>query len=375
MNNIINRIKIIAGIFLACLYGCGQKQGYILTGELSGAPENQVIELIPGATHKNEKPEAETTVKNGVFVFAGNTEIPKLYYLKLKDFSGIYSVFIENGKINLTGKVELTDNEGQKFAVFKDVNVTGSESHNLYKEKKEYSKFLDAEYRKLNDIRQKTDKTKEDSLNLAKMEKDFFHTVEQMSTKAILDNKDTWWGPFLMLDIMNRFSEAQQSWFTEFSPEAQNSYYGQIVKRELFPKSFVGSPVPEFSVTKEGKDFAFADLAKGKKLVLIDFWASWCAPCRKEIPELKKIYEEFSSKGFEIISISIDDNKESWQNAVEKEQMSWPNFLDETKTAKELFNVRAIPATFLVDESGKIILENFRSNTLREKLGELGSGN
>jgi thiol-disulfide isomerase/thioredoxin len=381
-------MKKIAVIIISLLWVNGLFAQYTFTGKLTGLSEDDVIELVPGATHKDEKPEASATVKDQTFVFKGNLKEPRLYYIRIKDTSGGQAVFLENGQIQLTGEVGFSDRNGQKVSDFKNVTITGSKSNALYAEKKAYKQQLNKEYseyqknnevigKQISEARGAKDQAKIDSLSnteaglkLSSDEKTFFQHVEAASKKAVFDDKDSWWGPFLMLDILGWYTEEYQPWFDEFSPEAQNSYYGQILKRELFPKKFTGE-TPLFTVNNGEKDVSFADLAKGKKIIVIDFWASWCGPCRKEIPELKKIYEKFSSKGFEIISISIDDNKSAWQKAMEQEKMKWPNFLDEKKTIREKFNIRAIPATFMVDETGKIILENFRSAELAQKLEAL----
>ncbi|GHT59454.1 thiol:disulfide interchange protein [Bacteroidia bacterium] len=379
--------KIAVSIIFFCFTNALFAQ-YTFTGKLSGLSDDDVIELIPGATHKDEKAEAVATVKNQTFVFKGNLKEPRLYYLRIKGATGSYSLFLENGQIQLTGDVEFSDRNGQKSVNFKNISVAGSELNTIYAEKFAYKQLLNKEYseirkkhevisRQISEARGAKDQAKVDSLSnteaglkLDSDEKSFFQRVESYSKKAIFDDKNSWWGPFLMLDIMGWYTEQNQPWFDEFSPEAQQSYYGQILKRELFPKKFTGE-TPSFTVNNGETDLSFADLAKGKKIIVIDFWASWCGPCRKEIPELKKIYENFSSKGFEIVSISIDDNKSAWQKALSQEKMNWPNFLDETKAIREQFNIRSIPATFMVNETGKIIMENFRSNELSQKLGEL----
>ena len=110
---------------------------------------------------------------------------------------------------------------------------------------------------------------------------------------------------------------------------------------------------------------------KGKKVYIVDFWASWCVPCRKEIPNLKAIYERFSGKGLEIVSISIDKNDSAWRKAVTAENLTWPNGIDK-QGIKDMFNVNAIPAIFIVDgKTGRILAENIRGEQLANKLAEM----
>lgn len=119
----------------------------------------------------------------------------------------------------------------------------------------------------------------------------------------------------------------------------------------------IGSQVPEFTLMDmEGNPVSFSSLSK--KMLLIDFWASWCGPCRQAHPGLRKVYAEWRDKGFEILSISLDKSRESWIKAIGTDQMTWTNVLDQRGFSGEvaiLFHVTAIPSNFLVDENGRII--------------------
>jgi thiol-disulfide isomerase/thioredoxin len=267
--------------------------------------------------------------------------------------------------------------------------VKGSKSHDLYLQKVSPKKRLDSLYHAYHEnnkeiseaIRQaRVAKNKEllDSLNqtdaskkLDADEKNFFETVEKIMKGIIMDNKDSWWGPMLMLDVMSYYTEKDQPWYEEFSQEAKDSYYGKILKKELFPEGFVGKAMPTFTLTgKDNKDVTVGEISKNKKYILIDFWASWCSPCRKEIPNLKKLYKKYASKGFEIISISTDKKEADWEKALKEEKLTWPNFLD-TKSAGKAFNVKSIPAMFLVDDKGIVLAEKIRGEALEKKLEEL----
>ena len=107
--------------------------------------------------------------------------------------------------------------------------------------------------------------------------------------------------------------------------------------------------------------------------MLVDFWASWCGPCRREIPNVKRQYELYKDKGFEVISISIDKSEAAWRKAVEEEKLQWPNFIDKTNVAKT-YSVRSIPSMFLIDTATMDIIasgEAARGEQLAKKLAEL----
>ncbi|MGM9773856.1 MAG: TlpA family protein disulfide reductase [Candidatus Egerieousia sp.] len=152
----------------------------------------------------------------------------------------------------------------------------------------------------------------------------------------------------------------------------RNSFYGQLLTNQITPKGLTGTAAADFDIIgADGKRTKLSKAVKGKKAYIIDFWASWCAPCRKEIPNLKAIYERFRNKGLEIISISIDKNDAAWKKALAEEKLAWPNGIDKTGI-NDTFNVKAIPAIFIVDgKTNTIVAEKMRGEQLADKIAEM----
>jgi peroxiredoxin len=163
--------------------------------------------------------------------------------------------------------------------------------------------------------------------------------------------------------------------FARFEKEFPNAYGVQKLKPTL-PKGppSVGDLAPDIALkTKEGKVIKLSDL-RGQ-IVLLDFWASWCGPCRMENPNVVKVYNEFQSKGFTVYSVSIDSDMNKWVEAVAKDGLIWANHVSELKgwqtDAIQSYQVKGIPATFLIDQNGYIVATNLRGDALKNKLVEL----
>jgi thiol-disulfide isomerase/thioredoxin len=128
-------------------------------------------------------------------------------------------------------------------------------------------------------------------------------------------------------------------------------------------------------VNPEGKIISLSSLQG--KVVLIDFWASWCAPCRKEMPNVVKLYNQYKDKGFTVYSVSLDEDPKAWKEAIKADGMTWPNHVSDLSGWKspmpQLYGFQGIPYTVLVDKDGKILETGLRGKSLEQKLKELFS--
>ena len=162
---------------------------------------------------------------------------------------------------------------------------------------------------------------------------------------------------------------------SDFNKFAANKIKAFINKNEANSAFDIGQIAPDFSApSPEGDIIKLSDI-KGE-ITLIDFWASWCKPCRIENPNVVKVYEKYHDKGLEIISVSLDkpDKKDAWIKAIEDDNLQWhhvSNLKYWNDPVAQMYQVRSIPATFLLDAEGKIIAKKLRGAALENKIAEL----
>jgi len=174
--------------------------------------------------------------------------------------------------------------------------------------------------------------------------------------------------------VKNRDLEEVEKMYESLTPRIKNAYLGRKLKTSIdnIKKTAIGNVAPDFTLqAPDGQNISLSDY-RGK-IVLLDFWASWCGPCLREVPNVKKVYDKFHDKGFEILSVSLDDKKDNWVNAIEKNDLNWGHVSSlkgwDCPVAK-LYNVSGVPAMLLIDKEGKIVATKLRGDLLMEKVAE-----
>lgn len=377
-------------ILLSSFFGQESKP-FKIEASLSGLEDGTLIELVPGGTHSRESAIATSELKMGKVVFTSTVESPRCFYLKVKNSYGVLAVMVDSGdQVIVAAKVSKKERENDIVYNFENVKISGSKLQEEYTAKIAPREELNIQYdemhqkhaaisQKISDARGAKNKAAMDSLmqtaeykSLSQDEGDFFKRVEASAEKMITENKDTWWGPFLMLYQYSYFTKDQRPVYDLFSEAAKESFYGKKVFEELYPVDLAGSKIPDFTLTdRDGIKKTSMEVIKGNKYVLIDFWASWCSPCRKEIPNLKALYAKYHDKGLQIISISTDRKAADWEKALAAEKLPWINYRDVDESISAIFKVNSIPAIFLVDGNGVLVDDGLRGESLASKLEEL----
>ena len=183
--------------------------------------------------------------------------------------------------------------------------------------------------------------------------------------------------------MINRLAseEQAQSAYREFgalfsrSDDRELARYGQKIEKGTKPPNLVGKPLELAGTLADGTPLDWN--AYRGKIVLVDFWATWCGPCRAELPNVTEAYEAYHARGFEVLGVSLDQDRTAMEDFVREEQILWPNLFNEGEAGgwkhplAVKFQIQAIPATFLVDREGKVIAENVRGPQLAQQLAAL----
>jgi thiol-disulfide isomerase/thioredoxin len=216
-----------------------------------------------------------------------------------------------------------------------------------------------------------------ETLLLMKQEEKKLQESDLAFRKKIALNSNSIVGALSLSDLINNKklnNEEIKSIYDSFSDEVKDHTFGRTINETIakMTKTDVGATALPFEAPTPEGEMLSLDKAMGK-LTLIDFWASWCKPCRMENPNVVSVYNEYKDKGFNIISVSLDKNKSSWERAIEQDNMDWyhvSNLKYWSEPIAKDWGVRSIPATFLIDEKGIILAKNLRGSALRKKVDE-----
>ncbi len=313
--------------------------------------------------------------ENGNFEFTNYTPKIGFYRIKTNDKNFAMLVLDSTDKVTITGSVKDLGN------TFK---VEGSPETTIFIEYNNLSKSRDIKLDSLNKEFQllmetnKMDSKRMDSLS-AIFEGPYNSIINQTNTLMVdkISKNTNMYSSIMAIQALDpdKYSDLYKSLDAGLSKKFPNDknviMFHEVVERML--STNVGQFAPEISLpSPDGKEIALSSL-KGK-LVLIDFWASWCGPCRKEMPNVVKIYSKFKNKGFEIYGVSLDQDKEKWMEAITKDGINWPQVSDLKywdNVAARIYNVQGIPYTVLIDKDGKIIAKNLRGQELEKKIAEV----
>lgn len=377
----MKKITLLLSIIAIVFASCKDKNAYTINGNFNATTLDGKIVYLQAIDNFEEMAPTildSTTIKDGKFQFKGVAgEKPAIRFIsvgKLTEMDTpnpeqvtVATFILEPGTIDiLLNKTTLEIKGTPLNDEFNKVHALSNQMVSLYKEISDAGGLanvpVDAQGL---DARARMDKLMKEMQDI-----NYKFTKENMSNPV---------GEFIFLSSINSFDEDQ---IKELVALGDSSFQNKPEIKDLIGEfelqakrdsEVLNQPYKDVKLTdQQGKTVALSSfIGKGKKIVLLDFWASWCGPCIQEMPNLSQAYGIYKNKGFDIIGISLDDDKAAWESAIKANYMTWPQLIDANKSAATLYGISSIPYTLLLDENGTIIAMNLRGNALEKKLAEL----
>lgn len=342
--------------------------GFTLSGKLEGLTDGKAYLLAFNPVANGTIPIDTADVKGGEFSFSGKLAYPEQTFIAQDPAKPVAQLVLENAAVRIEGKA----------GDFASMKVTGSKSHDEFfqvantvngvqTQLNALMQSLNAEFQQNGGKLSDKSAVRLDSFLVAKrnIALNYLKTNPKSQIKSLvaaafyIPNPNQEAPEYTVADkkeVLATLSEAEK-----------NDKYGKMVMNFF---KWLGEPAPDF--TQNDPNDKPISLASYKgKYVLVDFWASWCKPCRAENPNVVKAYNQYKNKKFDILGVSLDESKEAWIAAIAQDKLTWKHVSDLKgwkNAASHLYGVESVPANFLIDPNGIIIGQNLRGKKLEKKL-------
>jgi peroxiredoxin len=358
---------ILLVVIAAVLASCTTKPHYVINANISGS--DTLIFLLQKREAGKYVTIDSAASKSGHFKMQGVVDYPQMVMLTAKNTRNRAQFFLENAPLTISGKVDSLYN----------INVTGSKTQDEYKgyinNQKSFSDRYSSLYKEYQSASEAKDTAKQGAAERAINGLETEMTNNQK--EFVKNNPSSFFTPMLLSNLSYEMSiEELENSVNALDTNVQKVQIVKDLKDQVKALKLVaiGQKAPDFTMNDpEGKPVTLASKI-GSKLLLIDFWASWCGPCRQENPNVVKVYAEYHKKGFDILGVSLDRSKEDWVKAIADDKLTWSHVSDlkywDNAAAKQ-YAVRAIPSNILLDETGTIIGRNLRGEDLAKKVTEV----
>ena len=325
---VILTLAIVAG---EVLVANAQKTSALKLSGTFASNQHQKVYLQKYIDRYYEVIDSAVVDKDGKFSFSNKVALPEIYGLSVSLKDTPLLVFLDEGDIY----VDLSPARG-----YQESKITGSATHDLYRE------FHDSHDRNLT-------------------------TFIQQHPKSIVSMY------VLYREYVSRLSSAEiKQHLSLLDAHLQQSSYADILRQVIETRKVtdIGQQAPDFSITDvDGKTVKLSDFV-GQGYLLLDFWASWCGPCRKENPNVVEAYNKYHDQGFDVLAVSLDKTKAAWLRGIEEDGLKY-HHVSELKywnsDVARLYGIRSIPSNLLINREGKIIAKNLRGNELQEFLSQI----
>ncbi len=367
---------IVAGFLAMLIVSCSEPQkpkkegNFKLQVTIAGMPDSTMVFL-------KERSEARwitldsSLLKGGKTDLSGNIDSPDVYYLTMDNVRSAFPIFVEKGEINFMADVK--NLRGYK--------VENSKTHTDYENF--MSNVLGAFDQKVQALGSKYGIAQRngDTAEVSKLENEY-ESIQNDKKNAMLnyvkENSSSVVGPYIIYANSYMFDLDQlEGAVNNADKSLADNKYVKLLKDKVATLKRVQIGQPFIDITQDdprGNPVSLASVVEKNKYVLVDFWASWCQPCRGENPNVVRAYQKYHDKGFTVFGVSFDRKKDDWIKAIQDDGLTWTHVSDLKgwgNAAGKLYGIQSIPQNILIGPEGKIIARNVRGKALQDKLSEL----
>jgi peroxiredoxin len=363
-------MKKVIYLVIVCLIilSCTSKPHYVVTGKIAGSDSitfylqkregGKIVSIDSAISRKGT-----FTMKNGA------VEYPQLIQLVAGDTRKRTSFYLDNSEITIAGNLD---------SLYK-AKVTGSKTQDEYDALIKSNKPLSDIYSK-SIIKYQAASMAGDVANISVLERQADSIQKEMinlQKNFVKNNPSSYVTPSILLSLSYEMEADELESMVnglDSSIAALPEMKSMKERVALMKSVAVGQRAPDFTLNDVNGNPVALSSKIGARLLLIDFWAAWCNPCRQENPNVVKVYNEFHKKGLDIFGVSLDNTREDWVKAIADDKLTWTQVSDLQRgnsAAAKLYSVNSIPANFLLDETGKIIGRNLRGESLYNKVNEI----
>jgi peroxiredoxin len=351
-------------IFFLLPFALVAQKKFTISGNLNGLPDGSNVSLSNANSPSDTL--AKAIVKNGEFELNGSMDEANLYQLNFDGVQKKSVVFIGNENVSVSGDVE----------AIQDLAIEGS---NINKDFDEFKKTFNPLFQELTAKGQRISRLPSLERNDSVMNdyKDQLDKIKGAVDNFVSSHPNSPVASFVVVvtsEIEQDLSVLERR-YQSLGKNAKEGFYGKIIKQQIADKKTgaIGSEAIDFTqADTEGKKVSLSSF-RGK-YVLVDFWASWCRPCREENPNVVNAYNKFKDKNFTVLGVSLDNNRQPWLKAIKNDNLVWTQVSDLKgwyNEAAAKYKIESIPQNLLIDPSGKIIAKNLRGPELQSRLCEL----
>ncbi len=334
------------------------QSAYVINGTADNVLEGKTVYFINSGSRT---PSDSATVKDGKFSFKGSVKSPAIATIATR--KGSTAVILENGTI----QVSLADKK-----------VSGTPTNNKWNAYQELITPYEAKLAELRKEARTIERNDTAKMNvLQKQYMEAYNKIAQVSKEYIKNNLDNITPALLIGSYEDAFEPAElEQIIASASPVLkENAGFQRFMKHyEGTKRAAVGMKFTDLKMKDlNDKEVSLSNYVGKGKYVMVDFWASWCGPCRREIPAVKAAYDKYKDKGFEVVGVSFDSTKDAWAKAVTDLGINWPQMSDLKGwqcAAAEVYGINGIPFTLLIDPNGVIVAQNLRGDKIEATLSK-----